>query len=148
MEILIIGGIIVALMVYVSTRIKKVSKLAYEREVFDTAEFSIIKPDEFIIPVDENSPFVFEARSRDLGEDEASDFYQCLATIQVQDGAEKAQSFETQKTEKDVLFDVFHKTVPDSAGNKIYELEIAVLPEFKEKYRSALDEMLNSFTVK
>lgn len=148
MEILIIGGIIVALMVYVSTRIKKVSKLAYEREVFETAGFRIVKPDEFIIPVDDNSPFAFEARSRDFGEDEASDFYQCLATIKVQNGVGRAQSFETQKTEKEVLFDLFHKAISNSAGNKIYELEIAVLPEFKEKHQAGIDLMLNSFAVK
>ena len=147
MEIFIVGIIIVGLMVYVSTRIKKESKRAYERETFETEEFTITKPDEFIIPIDENSPYVFEARSRDFGtEEETYDFYQCRATVTAKEGIAEFKTYEEQKTEKDVVFDTFHKII--SNGNKIFHLEIFVLPEFKEKYQSGIDEMLNSFAIK
>lgn len=147
MEILIIGGIIVALMVYASTRIKKVSKVAYEREVFETAEFRIVKPNEFIIPVSEKSPYVFEARSRDFGtEDGSSDFYQCRALVTEKAGTAAPKIYEEQKTEKKITFDTFHKTI--SGAEKHFHLEIFVLPEFKEKYQSEIDEMLDGFAVK
>lgn len=148
MEILIIGLIIVALMVYVSTKIKKESKLAYEREVFETEEFTIIKPDEFLIPINKDSPYIFEAQSRDLGTEEASDFYQCRTTIIFREGVEKAETFETEKTEKDILSVSFYKIISNPQTNKTYELEISVLPEFKDKYQDRITEMLNSFAVK
>lgn len=147
MEIFIVGIIIVGLMVYVSTRIKKESKRAYERETFETNEFRIIKPDEFIVPIDENSPYVFEARSRDFGtEDEVRDFYQCRATITTKEGTAASKTYEEQKTEKDVVLDIFSKII--SGADKHFHLEIFVLPEFREKYQSGIDEMLNSFAAK
>lgn len=148
MEILIIGIIIVGLMVYVSTRIKKESKRAYERETFETEDFKITKPDEFLIPVNEDSPYVFEARSRDFGTDEARDFYQCRATVIVSEGVENEKVFEEEKTYKDVLLYFFHKSIANLDNNKTYKLEIALLPEHKDKYQEKINEMLNSFAIK
>lgn len=148
MEIWIIGIIIVGLMVYVSTRIKKESKRAYEREIFETEYLRIAKPDDFLIPVEENSPYVFEARSKDFGRDEAADFHQCLATITVRNGIEEAKTFETTKKIKEVSFESFHKTLSNPQKNVTFELVIDVLPEFREKYREKIAEMRGSFALK
>ena len=52
MEILIPGLILVGLMVWVSTRIKRNAAKAFEREEIETAEFSLTKPEGFLAPVD------------------------------------------------------------------------------------------------
>ena len=148
MEILIVGAVIVALMVYVSTRIKKESKRAYERETVNSQWFRITKPDEFLIPVGEDSPFIFEAQSRDFGSDDVRDQYQCRATVREKDGFAEAKTFEMQKEVNNTRFDVFHKIIYSSAANKNFELEICVLPEFREKYQPAISEMLESFSAK
>lgn len=146
MEIWILGIIIVGLMVYVSTRIKKASKMAYASEVFETAEFKIIKPDDFLIPVEEDSPYVFEARSKEFGAEDVRDFYQCRATVTAKEGAAAPKNYTENRTEKGVALDSYNKIL--SGANKNFHLEIEVLSEFKEKYQAAVDEMLNSFVVK
>lgn len=150
MEILIVGVIIVALMVYVSTKIKKESKLAYEREMFENEDFKLIKPDEFLIPVNENSPFVFEAHSRDFGTEESRDFYQCLATVKISErsGESKNTVIETEQTEKGVPLKIFRKFIVSLNNNRIYELKIVVVQEFIEKYQDKVNEMLDSFAAK
>lgn len=148
MEIWIIGIIIVGLMVYISTRIKKASKRAYESEVFETEYLKITKPEEFIIPIVEDSPYVFEARSKDLGHDEATDFYQCRATITVRNGIEEEKTFEETKEIEKVFFESFHKILSNPQKQVTFELVIDVLPEFKEKYQGKIAEMRDSFTLK
>ena len=85
MEILIIGGLLVALMAYLSTKIKKEAKRAYEQEVIETEGFKIVKPVDFIIPLKKASEYAFEAYSKDFGEDEAGDLSQCWAVIKQKD---------------------------------------------------------------
>src|SRR5687768_9390305 len=83
MEIFIIGGAIVALMVYVSTRIKKSAAAAYDREIIETEEFRIVKPKGFMHPLRENSEFAFEAFSEDYGDGELRNFWQSNAELLV-----------------------------------------------------------------
>lgn len=148
MEIWIIGIIIVGLMVYVSTRIKKESKRAYQAEVFETEHLQIEKPEGFLIPIAEDSPYVFEARSKEFGNDEATDFYQCLATIIVKDGIQAAGVFEETTEIKGVTFDRFRKVLPYPPKKVTFELVIDVLPEFKEKFQEKIAEMIDSLTLK
>ena len=82
MEIFIVGVMVVALMVYVSTRIKKSAAQAYEPETIDAEDFTINKPAGFINPVNDDSAFVFEAFTKDFGTDEAKDFRQARARFQ------------------------------------------------------------------
>lgn len=146
MEIWIVGIIIVGLMIYVSTRIKKASKEAYARENFETEEFKITKPDDFLIPVEEDSPYVFEARSKEFGADDVRDFYQCRATVTASEGAAESKNFEESRIEKGAALDSYNKII--SNANRHFHLKIDVLSEFKEKYQSAVNEMLASFAVK
>lgn len=146
MEIWIVGIIIVGLMIYVSTKIKKASKQAYARETFETEEFKIIKPDDFLIPVEEDSPYVFEARSKEFGSEDVRDFYQCRAVVTAKEGVAAPKTYEESRTEKGAELYSYNKIL--SGGNKHFHLEIDVLAEFKEKYQSRIDEMLSSFAVK
>jgi hypothetical protein len=149
MEIWIIGGILVALMIYVSTKIKNAARVAYEREVFETDTFTITKPNEFIIPVKEGSEFVFEAYSRNLGEDEAERFHQCRATISERDGVENDSSTkEDENIDGNVTIRTFSKTLSNPTLNRSLSLKISVLPEYEEKYANGIKLMLESFTLK
>jgi len=174
MEILIIGGALVALMVYVSTRIKNSAASAFERETIETEEFSIIKPENFISPVGENSEFIFTALSRDFGTGEAEEFKQAQAELRVYPNADfeevcrnarqsagKIISEETsesvdekicflngEKMETEIETEIFYKIVESKKQNKIYELKISVLSEFREGYSAAVNELLNGFKVK
>lgn len=174
MEILIIGGILVALMAYVSTRIKKSAADAYERENIETEEFTIIKPESFISPTGESSEYIFTAYSKDFGRDEAEEFRQSKAELRVYAGAGfeeicrnakqsagKIISEETgesgngkicflnaEKTENEIETEIFYKIAESEKQNKIYELKISVLSDFRENYSAAVNELLRSFTTK
>src|SRR6185436_16743158 len=70
MEILIPGLALVALMVYVSTRIKRSAAKAFDQEVVETDEFTITKPEGLFIPTDATD-LAFAAYSKDFGTGEA-----------------------------------------------------------------------------
>ena len=174
MEILIIGGALVALMVYVSTRIKKSAASAYERETIETDEFSIVKPENFINPIDENSEFVFTALSKDFGTGAAEEFRQARAELRVhsnagfdevcrtaeltigkifskaksEGGAERTCILSGEKTENEIETEIFYKIVESKTRKKVYELKISVLSGFEGNYSSAASEFLNGFNLK
>lgn len=149
MEILIVGVIIVALMAYASTKIKNAAKRAYEQEIVETEQFTITKPEGFIIPIKEESEFVFETYSKDFGEDESGKFNQCWAFIREKEATEKkAEVSESEKIEDGVTIKVFEKILLNQNLNKTYELEILVLPEYYEQYSDRIKLMLNSFSLK
>ena len=148
MEILIIGIILVALMAYASTKIKKSAQAAYEAEVFENEGFTVKKPDGFIIPFNEKSPYAFEAYSKDFGDDEARKFNQCWAVVSVKNGFKKNSSIKSKKNEKNVLIQLFTKTLGNKKLNKTYELEISLLDEYKEQYAEKIEAMLSSFALK
>src|SRR5687768_214257 len=95
MELLIPGLILVALMVYVSTRIKKSAARAYEVETVDTPEFHIEKPDGMLNPLNDQSPYAFEAYSRDFGRDGNGNIRQLAADLCVIENASAAEVIET-----------------------------------------------------
>ena len=149
MEIFIIGAILVALMAYASTKIKRAASEAYEQETVESENFTIIKPAGFIIPVKEGSEFEFETYSKDFGEDEAEKYYQCWALVNQKDGIENDPRVrETEKTEENVTLKIFSKSLISKSLNKSFELEISVLPEYYERYSDKINLMLESFTLK
>src|SRR5215218_5042830 len=110
MEILILGVILVALMAYVSTRIKKSAARAFEREVIETGDFRLVKPEGFLSPVSENSEYAFEAYSKDFGEDDAAaEHRQARAVVRGHQNSEPDESlpFEDERIEKGVAIQTF-----------------------------------------
>lgn len=67
MELLIPGLILVALMIYASTRIKRSAARAFEAETIETDEFIIQKPEGFLNVIGGDPKFAFEAYSKDFG---------------------------------------------------------------------------------
>jgi hypothetical protein len=66
--ILIPGLILVALMAYASTRIKKTAAAAYDAETVETDEFIIQKPEGFLHNLNGDPKYIFEAYSKDLSQ--------------------------------------------------------------------------------
>lgn len=69
MELLIPGLILVALMIYASTRIKRTAAKAFEAETIETDEFVIQKPDGFLHNLNAKPGHIFEAYSKDFGKE-------------------------------------------------------------------------------
>jgi hypothetical protein len=172
MELLIPGLILVALMVYVSTKIKKNAARAYEQETIVTPEFSVVKPEGFICPVDYNEGLIFAAYSKEYGRDQTDGVRQASAEIRKFDDASfdevcerakigavrvvsedigilngaKSCVIATERIDAKITLDAINKIV--EGDEKIYELIITVLPEYKEDYSRKIDEMLGSFALK
>ncbi len=173
MEILIIGGILVALMVVVSTKIKKSASLAFEPETIETENFRLIKPAGFIHPLREDSDYVFEAYSKEFGEKDERNIWRAqvyitaseglnfkseckniqrengkiLAEKVVKDAApdEKICLVEREISEKEAEFFEFRKIVESRRQQRTYNLKVLVLKQFREEFSSRIDEFMNSF---
>lgn len=176
MEILIIGSIFVALMVYVSTKIKKSAAAAYEPETIETDEFFIEKPEGFLHPLRDRSEFAFEAYTDTYGEGAARSIWRAQARIKVysdkkiknviadlkknadkilsekfvKDAPAKQKIFviESERIEDEHKRHEFWKIVEDLRSKKVYELKISVLNNYLEEYADKTETMLDSFTVK
>lgn len=176
MEILIVGVVLVALMVYVSTKIKKSAASAFERETIEKEDFRLVKAEGFISPVDENSDFLFEAYTKEFGKNDAEEFRQAQANlVAISDLSFEAVIDKIKKTEGNVLsedfsddvpreqriclienekiqgnvnFIFFHKIVESKKHHKIYHLQVSVLDAYRKDYSGRINEMLESFVVK
>jgi hypothetical protein len=163
MEILILGLILVALMVWASTKIKKNVAQAYEREVIDNADFSLVKPNGFLHVLNGDPKFAFEAYSKEFGKDENNGVRQARATIRhienttakkVSDDARRNLSEpETEgsyvsglKSEGDAVFEIFHKIIAKNGG--VFDLEVSVLHDYADEQTANVHELLDSFQVK
>jgi hypothetical protein len=170
MEILIIGGIIVALMVYASTRIKRSAAEAFAEETIDADEFSLVKPEGFLAPVEPEDFLAFYAYSKEFGEEGGAEkLRQSLIKLKVLAGRGLAEigrdikkSFDAvlseekpdentillkgERSENDVETLFYHKIV--ATGEKIFDLEISVLADYREKYSERAEKLLESFRVK
>ncbi len=175
MEILIVGVLLVALMVYASTKIKKSAASAFETEIIENEDFSLVKPDGFISPIDENSKFAFEAYTKEFGKsDQAEDFRQATANLTVsansifetvcneaKNSADKILSenflenaspkiclINGEKTENNVKKILFWKIAESVKQQKIFELKVEVLETYLEDYSGRINELLESFAAK
>jgi hypothetical protein len=176
MEILIVGVLVVALMVYVSTKIKKSAASAFEPEIIDNEIFRIVKPEGFINPINEDSKFAFEAYTKEFGKNDADELRQATAGVMaisdstfeaVIENTRKASIkftseklsdnplqeqriclLESEKIEKGIAVKTFHKIIESIKHRKIYHLQISVLDAYEETYANRTNEMLESFVVK
>jgi hypothetical protein len=173
MEILIIGGIVVLIMVFVSTQIKKSAAQAFDREIIETEDFSIVKPEGFMSPLRESSNYLFEAYSKDFGDRDERNVWKAQAYLSAsadsnfaaaceaarlqageitsEETSENAQAnekiclIESEKIEEDAAFYEIYKIVESRSQRKIYELHIAILKAFRDEYSGKISELLNSF---
>jgi len=171
MELLIPGLLLVALMVYASTRIKRVAAEAFEAESVDAAEFVLEKPEGFLSVVSPADGLAFEAYSMDFGADEASDFRaaRCeirvyrsrtlkYATAAIREAAKVTSEtpevidgrkyiiLEAGSVEKGVGFRELYK-LTEKDGD-VAELKITILEDADDELAQKAESMLVSFTLK
>ena len=167
MEILIVGGILVALMAYASTKIKKRAAEAYDAEVVDTGSYSLLKPEGFLHVVG-NPDHDFVAYSKEFGDTEAAHLQRAAIEVdvlrdidmqsvrrQVQEDAsefsvseetESSLRIESEEKVNEILLKGFYKLV--DAPEDIYRLRFVVLPKHTDDYLRKIQETLDSFVVK
>ena len=168
MEILIPGLILVALMVYASTKIKKRAAEAFEPEMIETDAYALRKPEGFLHVIGDTG-HEFNAHTKDFGEGDG--FQERRATIEldiitnaavqdvcdsIRDAAfrfdeKNGSSTETCRIESTesatgTTVSAFYKIV--GARDAVYRLRFATLPEYTEEYLRRIDETLDSFVVK
>lgn len=172
MELLIPGLILVALMVWASTKIKRNAAAAFEPETIETDEFVIQKPDGFLHVVNDDSGLAFRAYSKDYGRNELNGDRQAtievavhrdselktvsanlesdgdsLADIQTYlDGGENAMNFVIDSTTRDPRRVRHYKLV--TRGTNIIELCFAVLYDYDGVFSVKIDEVLGNFRAK
>lgn len=163
MEILIVGLILVALMVYASTRIKRTAAEAYNPEWIETDEFVIDKPEGFLVVIGGDPQYLFEAYSKEFGGEAAPDFRRATAYITrsesdpapedqvLTDRSEKVAGrtyrvIEAERLNKGVEFSVFTKSATNDGGP--LRLEIIALKETTDEMLRDIESMLHSFEVR
>jgi hypothetical protein len=170
MEILIPGLILVALMVWASTKIKKRAADAFEAEFIEAETYSLQKPEGFLHVIGDEK-HEFAAYSKEYGKNDNTGIRQatieldvipgadltdeCERIKSVTDGAEvtvgsvgeiKTCRIEGSETANDRAFHVVYKIT--EGQNAIYRLRIAVLREHADEYLRKIDETLDRFIVK
>ena len=172
MELLIPGLILVALMVYASTRIKKTAAAAFEAETVETDDFIIQKPDGFLNNLNGDPQFAFEAYSKEFGGAGAENLRLGTAKLRVYDditideavanlsnsgneivsdiseivNEKRYRVIEAKRTEKGVEVCVFYKIAERNA--RVYEFEIAALAETTDEFMRKIETMLAGFELK
>lgn len=164
------------IMVIVSTQIKKSAARAFEEEIIETDEFSIIKPSGLMNPIRDVSEYAFEAYSKEFGEKKERNIWRAQVYLTVSEGlnfiqvgenakseadkilseeilkdapaGQKIRLLESEETENNASFYVFHKIVENEKQRKIYDLQVKILKGFQDEYSSRVEEMLNSFRLK
>ena len=170
MELLIPGLILVALMAYASTRIKRSAAKAFEAETVETEQFVIQKPDGFLNVINGDPQFAFEAYSKEFGTGAAKEFRMGTSTISIADaGTDPTKTIKSAGTEvvsniNEVVGEKHYRVIEGKrinkgtelrvlykiaeSGGKVFVLEITTLPEAPDEFSHKIESMLDSFEIK
>lgn len=172
MELLIPGLILVALMIYASTRIKRSAALAYEAESIETDDFRLQKPEGFLNVIGGDPTFVFEAYSKDFGTDLAEQFRLATATVAARNDTSINDAANEILDSGGNVTDDHHYTTGDAAyrviklrvsetgveffafsklaarGDKVFVFTIKSIAETTPEFLRNIEEMLDSFELK
>lgn len=166
----------IALLLFISSKIRKAASAAYEPEQIERENFRIYKPEGYLNPVEYTEKTPFEAYTREVGERAAGRLKKSLVKLTVSDGLnfdnlrreikKDAQEFvstefdehapegqricviETKKENDDeVKTVILNKIVESRRQKKTYNLEISILEQAEDEYEDRINRMLNSFKV-
>jgi hypothetical protein len=170
MELLIPGLIIVALMAYASTRIKRSAAAAFEPETIETEELIIQKPQGFLNNLNGDPKYLVDTYSQDNGVAASNtragslriskvpgSVEDAIASIRASDGeimddigevigGRHYRVIETHRTEKTTDCIVTYK-LAERDGN-IYQLEAVRLAEMSDEFAGKMDAFVASFELK
>lgn len=169
-DILIVGLVLVALMVYASTKIKKAAAEAYAPEIIETDDFRISKPSGFLSVASPEDGLAFRAYSKEYGEAEASKFRRTEASIRVMENTdvsdiadtvkqssgtlirentahdEREITLETEDEVNDILIHRSYKMIQAAAN--VIQLQITTPIAYRDEFDIAIREFKNSFEVR
>lgn len=171
MELLIPGLLLVAFMIYASTKIKRIAAEAFDPEVIETDAFMIEKPEEFLNVINHDPKLELEAYSREFGVEHKSEIKQARleivrftdrslegAVVGVKDAAEvksdiseiidgrKYRLIETERVEKGIGYREFYKLA--ESGTSVYQLKVIALEDASDVVSRRIEKLLTSFAVK
>ena len=167
MEILIPGLILVALMAWASTRIKKRAADAFEPEQIDTENYSLNKPGGFLhVLGDTDHDFI--AYSREFGEEDNAAVRRATievdisrnrtlndVLVSIKKGAERVEITSdadpvyqviAEETANQTPITAFYKII--GIAGAIISLRFAVITGHKNEYKEKIDGTLRSFAVR
>lgn len=166
MELLIPGLILVALMAWASTKIKKRAAEAFEAETIDTSDYSLEKPEGFLHVIGSRD-HEFEAYSKEFDESDfrlrrgkieidvltdgdlksvCDEVRSGTTDLSISDGDRGIRWVECEEAANENAFKVFYKIVDTPRG--IYRLRFAVISKHVDDYLRRINETLDSFRVK
>ncbi|MEZ5306417.1 MAG: hypothetical protein R2684_04650 [Pyrinomonadaceae bacterium] len=176
MDIVILGILLVAAMVFISTRIKRAAAAAFEPESVEMDDFHINKPAGFLYPLNRESEFPFEAYSREYGERRTRNIWRARTRLRVSDGlnirkviadakeagedilAEEQETalgegllcsiVKSKFSEDEISYERYRRIIADKKRNKTYELRSTLLHPFEDDYREDIETMSRSFELK
>ena len=171
MELLIPGLLLVALMVYASTKIKKTAAEAFEPETIESGAFILEKPEEFLNVVNRDPSLELDAYSREYGLEHAAEVRQARVEIRrfenstldeaiviIKDsatinsdiveiiGERKYRLVEAERIEKGIGYREIYKIA--ASGSTVYELKVIALEDANEDVTRRIETILASFVVK
>jgi hypothetical protein len=170
MELLIPGLILVALMVYASTRIKRIAAEAFEPETVENDDFTLEKPEGLLNVINRDPSLAFQAYSRDFGVDEAAEFRAVRAEIRVYENRsldyataaireavkvnseiseiidERKYVLEAEMIEKGIGFRELYKLT--EKDGRVFELKIIELEDLADDLVQKAETMFATFAVK
>ena len=171
MELLIPGLLLVALMVYASTRIKRTAAEAFEPEMIETDAFVLEKPEEFLNVINPDPELELQAYSREFGVENTADVRQVSVEIRRFEGASiddvigfikdsatiksdisevlgerKYRLVEAEKIEKGIGYREIFKIA--KSGAAVFELKIIALEDTSDEVSRRIETILASFIVK
>lgn len=171
MELLIPGLILVALMVYASTRIKKTAAAAFDAETIDNDVFLLEKPDGFLTVLNGNPELLFESYSKDFGDEPAENIKQARIEVRKLAATTTEQALkglgsgskvtskttevinerkylliEAERIDKGVGYVDLYKMA--TIGRDVLQLRIIALEQTSEDIASKIQSLASTFTVK
>ena len=168
MEILIPGLILVALMVWASTRIKRNAAKAFEAEHIEGVGFELEKPGGFLNRIDARDGYLFDAYSKEFGTGSAAELRLATAVVFQSDNSlheaatleqtklsnsERSEQFELDGSDCIIItgevvdegqsFDVSEKVI--SRDGQTFVLRIEALKGQPTDLQRKIEQMLLSF---
>lgn len=171
MELLIPGLILVALMVYASTRIKRVAAEAFEAESIEKDSFTIEKPVGFLNVIEPRSPLLLEGYTKEFGVEDRSDIKQAKYEIKLRSHTNVKQLVKEITSDKRVINNstivvnekkyqqiaienersginnIDHYRLTETEGG-VLQLKIVMLDEVSDEVNNGVEMMLSSFRLK
>jgi len=166
MELLIPGLILVALMVWASTKIKKRAADAFEAEFIETETYSLQKPDGFLHVIGDEE-HEFAAYSKEYGNGDNTGVRQATieidifrdtnlasvldstrnsaTTSEISEQTEMIVELKSEELANETSIRAFYKIVAEESS--VYRLRFAVLAEHCDDHLRKMDETLDSFSV-